>query len=50
MVVSGKVTLVYGTILLAPVCELDEAILLGDLGHRAYDGVAYACQLAEAFI
>jgi hypothetical protein len=33
MIVSSEVALVDGSILLAPICELNEAILLRNLRH-----------------
>jgi hypothetical protein len=33
MVVSSQIDLVDGPVLLAPVCKLDEAILLRDFGN-----------------
>jgi hypothetical protein len=41
MVVSGKIDLIYRTILFAPVRKLDKAILLRNLGDGADDRVAW---------
>jgi hypothetical protein len=41
VIATSQIDLVDGTILLAPVCKLDEAILLWYVGDRSDDGIAY---------